>query len=63
MFALLEKFKLREGHFKVPALHKEEGVGLGLWLIKQKKCYMDGSLDPKRKKKLNSIGYRMAKQV
>jgi hypothetical protein len=36
MFGLLERFKNREGHCKVPYNTKEEGRNLGSWLCSQR---------------------------
>ena len=54
-FAALLKFRQREGHCRVPALHSENGHRLGLWVSTQR-----GSLDkmsPERKKRLDDIGF------
>jgi superfamily II DNA or RNA helicase len=35
-FALLERFVAREGHARVPTKHVEDGLPLGLWVVKQR---------------------------
>ena len=55
-FNLLEKFKGREGHCRVPRRHKEEGENLGEWLSDQKQAHKKGKLDPQRHQKLKELG-------
>jgi hypothetical protein len=35
-YALLQQFKNREGHCKVPQSHKEDGTNLGAWASTQR---------------------------
>jgi len=55
-FNLLVKFKDREGHCRVPRMHKEDGENLGFWLNKQQQAYSKGKLDPERYGKLKELG-------
>jgi len=52
MFQLLLKFKEREGHCCVPAIHEENGRNLGMWSVRQRAKKREGKLDPTRKKLL-----------
>ena len=47
-FALLTAFREREGRCEVPARHKEEGVELGRWLVRQRTAHTNGTLDAAR---------------
>ena len=54
-FAALKKFKAREGHCRVPQLHKEGTFRLGSWVGVQR-----GNRDkmsPKRKRGLDALGF------
>mmetsp|Transcript_26245 Transcript_26245/g.58328 ORF Transcript_26245/g.58328 Transcript_26245/m.58328 type:complete len:475 (-) Transcript_26245:330-1754(-) len=58
-FALLVKYKEREGHCNVPFRHEEDGVRLGFWLHTQrqvKKGQTNGILDADRLSRLNDLG-------
>jgi hypothetical protein len=54
-FAALTKFKAREGHCRVPALHIERKYRLGQW-VSQQQMSAD-TLSPKHRKRLNAIGF------
>ena len=54
-FAALTKFKAREGHCRVPLFHMLGGYKLGQWVAEQR--HREAVLSPKRKKRLNSIGF------
>src|SRR5262249_39435851 len=53
-FAAFLKFKKRERHCLVPALHIEGGFRLGRWVSKQRTCKEKGSLSPERIERLNA---------
>lgn len=54
-FGLLQKFKTREGHCRVPASHQEDGRKLGVWTtnIRNKKILCSEA----RLDRLNSVGF------
>ena len=54
-FLSLKKFKEREGHCRVPALHKEDGTNLGLWVSTQRT--RAEKLTEGRRIRLNEIGF------
>jgi superfamily II DNA or RNA helicase len=54
-FGLLERYKIREGHCLVPALHKETGLKLGSWVRNQR--VLKGKISQVRLKKLTDIGF------
>ena len=54
-FAVLLKFKKREGHCRVPIPHKEGGVELGYWVSTQRRNRDEMSAE--RRKWLNKIGF------
>jgi Helicase associated domain len=54
-FAALERFKSREGHCFVPALHVERGLNLGYWVSVQRRN--KDKMDKERKRRLNRIGF------
>jgi superfamily II DNA or RNA helicase len=56
-FGILQKFKNREGHCRVPPKHDEEGITLGRWVMTQRAFRNKGKLDPERIKRLDSIGF------
>jgi superfamily II DNA or RNA helicase len=56
-FGILQKFKSREGHCRVPPKHDEEGITLGRWVMTQREFRNKGKLDPERIKRLDSIGF------
>jgi superfamily II DNA or RNA helicase len=51
----LKRFRLREGHCRVPQRHVEEGVRLGSWVNTQRQ--KKDSLSAERTKRLNSEGF------
>ncbi len=54
-FAALHKFRKREGHCRVPAKHKEDGLNLGGWVIWQRSNKKRLSRD--QNKRLNALGF------
>jgi phosphosulfolactate phosphohydrolase-like enzyme len=56
-YALLQKFKMREGHCKVPSSHKDYEAKLGTWMKTQRQLYRKEKLDPERQKRLEEIGF------
>jgi len=54
-FAVLLKFRQRNGHCRVPALYKEGDFKLGYWVSTQRK-YRD-EMSTERRKRLNEIGF------
>jgi len=54
-FAALLKFKRREGHCHVPALHSEGNFKLGYWASTQRRNKKEMSAE--RKARLNRIGF------
>jgi superfamily II DNA or RNA helicase len=54
-FRLLKRYKDREGHCSVPVAHKEDGFGLGQWVINQRA--KRSTLTPERQRKLDEIGF------
>lgn len=56
MYALLVKFKQREGHVEVPFLHQEENRNLGCWLATQRKFLKQGALSMERQQQLLELG-------
>jgi hypothetical protein len=57
MFRGLIRFKLREGHLRVPTEHVEDGLKLGCWNEAQKVMKKAGTLVHERERRLNEIGY------
>jgi hypothetical protein len=57
IYALLQQFKKREGHCKVPQLHKEDEANLGTWVNTQRQLKTKEQLDPARQKQLEEIGF------
>ena len=55
-FALLKRFKEREGHGNVPQRHEEDGVQLGNWVSKQRQLYKKGKLDESYQRRLENLG-------
>ena len=54
-FAVLQKFHKREGHCRVKAKWKENGIKLGIWVgVQRKKKY---ALTSDRLKRLNDLGF------
>jgi hypothetical protein len=56
-YAILKKFKEREGHCHVLLLHKEDGVKLGHWVNNQRKLKRKEKLDLESQKRLEDIGF------
>ena len=54
-FAALQKFRKREGHARVPQMHQEEGLKLGMWMNNQRN--RKNRLTPEQIKRLNSLGF------
>jgi hypothetical protein len=54
-FGLLEVFQKREGHCRVPVLHKEEGHKLGNWVHNQRQ--QKDRLSHDRIKRLDALGF------
>jgi hypothetical protein len=54
-FSALKKFKRREGHCRVPRFHLEGKYRLGQWVAVQR--YSKDILAPKRKARLNELGF------
>ena len=53
--AALTEFKAREGHCRVPSLHIENNSKLGLWVTTKRRSRE--KMPPKRRAKLNRIGF------
>jgi predicted transglutaminase-like cysteine proteinase len=56
-YAILQQFKKREGHCKVPISHAEDGANLGEWASTQRKLKKKETLDPERQNRLEEIGF------
>jgi ribosomal protein L7Ae-like RNA K-turn-binding protein len=63
MYALLQQFKKREGHCKVPQSHTEDEANLGRWVNTQRQLKTKEKLDPDRKRRLEEIGFKWARQA
>jgi ribosomal protein L7Ae-like RNA K-turn-binding protein len=57
MHALLQQFKKREGHCKVPQSHIEDKANIGTWVRDQRQLKTKEKLDPDRKRRLEKIGF------
>ena len=55
-FTLLSSYYEREGHWRVPREHTEQGTKLGEWLSTQRKVHRKGKLSAARKERLDSLG-------
>ena len=53
-FACLTKFVKREGHSRVRHTHLEDGIRLGSWVDNQRRMYLEGTLDPRRRARLEA---------
>jgi hypothetical protein len=62
-YALLQQFKKREGHCKVPRLHIEDEATLGTWVSNQRQLKTKEKLDPDKQKRLEEIGFNWARQA
>jgi Helicase associated domain len=56
-FAILKKFKAREGHCLVPQNHIEESCRLGAWVTMQRTRKKKKQISDKRLKQLDDIGF------
>jgi len=56
MFVLFRQFQKREGHCRVLHKHKEDGQNLGTWLNTQRNLQKIGTLDARRKSRLEKVG-------
>ena len=54
-FNKLEQFKEREGHCRVPTIHKEDGYALGRWVVVQRR--KNEALPAEQRQKLDDIGF------
>jgi superfamily II DNA or RNA helicase len=54
-YGLLQAYKEREGHCRVPARHKENGLALGAWVDHQRQ--IKDRLSPARRQRLDAIGF------
>ncbi len=54
-FAYLQQFVEREGDAEVPGSHREDGYRLGQWVTVQRTAYRKGTLDPKRRSRLEAL--------
>lgn len=54
-FAALERFVAREGHADVPELHREESLGLGLWVGNQRFRRAQGYLPDEQAARLEAL--------
>ena len=55
MLALLVHYTAREGHCRVPFLHKEESLNLGTWVGTQRTANKNGFLSQEKIQRLESI--------
>jgi hypothetical protein len=56
MFALLEAYKIREGHCNVPRSYKEDGASLGSWVTRQRQAKKKEMLSADHKRRLEEFG-------
>jgi hypothetical protein len=56
-YALLQQFKMREGHCKVTKSHTEDGANLGQWASAQRQLNRKEKLDSERQKRLEEISF------
>ena len=54
-FSMLQQFKAREGHFRAPKGHKEEGFALGTWIQNQRNT--KEALSAERRQRLDDLGF------
>ena len=54
-FAMLTRYKAREGHCQVPRNHREGAFNLGIWVINQRN--RRDALSTERKRRLEAIGF------
>jgi ribosomal protein L7Ae-like RNA K-turn-binding protein len=62
-YALLKQFKKREGHCNAPQSHTEDEANLGTWVSTQRHLKTKEQLEPDRKKRLEEIGFKWARQA
>jgi len=55
-FALLEQYRDREGHCKVPKMYEEDDIKLGNWLDNQRQAFKRGKLNESYQRRLEAIG-------
>jgi hypothetical protein len=56
-YRALQKFKRREGHCRVHALHIEGDLKLGYWVSVQRREKNKNKMSSERKRRLNEIGF------
>jgi hypothetical protein len=54
-FRSLERYRQREGHCRVPRLHREQGYRLGSW-VKDQRTAQD-TMSPDRRQRLDALGF------
>lgn len=54
-FSLLQRFAAREGHARVPSEHYESAFPLGHWVLRHRRLYDRGELDPVRRARLEGV--------
>ena len=59
-FSALKKFKRRKGHCRVPRRYLEGNYKLGQWVAVQR--YSKDTLTPKRKARLNALGFMWSRR-
>jgi len=59
MYGLLMQFNEREGHCRVPLLHKEDDENLGTWLTTQRTAKSKEKLSSERRIQLEEIGVEL----
>jgi ferredoxin-thioredoxin reductase catalytic subunit len=57
MITALTKFKEREGHWRVPARHVEDGQKLGTWICMSRYKKRKGTLIFEQERLLNEMGF------
>ena len=59
-FKLLEQFRKRAGHCRVPQSLKVDGVNLGSWVNYLRMAKKKGQLTPERIKRLDALSFTWA---
>jgi predicted helicase len=54
-YGMLKAYKQREGHCRVPDLHREQNYRLGRWVANQRK--KEGTLSPDRRQRLDALRF------
>ena len=54
-YGMLKAYKQREGHCRVPDLHREQNYRLGRWVANQRK--KEGTLSPERRQRLDALRF------